>query len=274
MSAVTHARRRREGFAASQIQDLLDWISPDSRADWVRVGAAVKHELGSTGWAVWDDWSRGSERYREKDAAAVWRSLRRHQRPVTGATLVHLARQGGWRPEAPARPERPLPAPRPAPVAETRSTEAYAAQLWAAGDEADAAVMAHPYAIKKHLRSAGGARRGIASGRLIGKHADCILVPCREGGAGKVTGVQAITAEGVKQSFGSFSGGFLLLGNTLNTASEWHVAEGWASAYSAVFHLGVGCCAASFGKSSLRPVAEMLAARFKPRLVIIQAEVD
>ena len=273
MAAIMQTRHRRDGFSAPEIQDLLSWISPDSREDWVKVGAVIKHELGDGGWPVWDDWSQGSDRYRPKDAAAVWRSLKAHHRPVTGATLVHLARRGGWRPGAHTKPERPLPLPRLAPV-ETSSTENYAAKLWAAGDESDEAVMGHPYAVKKHLRSAGGARRAQASGSLIGRDADVLLVPCREFGTGLITGVQAIAADGAKQSFGKFSGGFLLLGNTLDKSRRWFVCEGWASAYAVAFHHGGHCCAVSFGKGRLEQVAQHIDAHYAPFSVAVIWEDD
>lgn len=101
-----------------------------------------------------------------------------------------------------------------------------------------------------------------------------LLVPCRELGTGLVTGVQAIAADGAKQSFGKFSGGFLLLGNTLDKSRRWFVSEGWASAYAVVFHHGGHCCAVSFGKSRLEKVAQCIDAHYAPASVAVIWEDD
>jgi len=54
---------------------MLAFIPSDDRDLWVKVGGILKDELGETGFAVWDDWSRTSDRYVERDARDVWRSL-------------------------------------------------------------------------------------------------------------------------------------------------------------------------------------------------------
>jgi hypothetical protein len=254
---------------------MLTYIPADDRDLWVKLGGVLKDEFGDDGFGIWDAWSTTSDSYREKDALAVWRSLGRAGRRAGIGTLVHLARKHGWR--AGERP-RPAPAPtsRPAPRAAGRDLSAYAAELWLAASFDDEAVTSHPYARRKGIESAGGARRGQASGRVIGSGADCLIVPIYAGGTGKLQGVQCINAEGAKQTFGPATGGCLLLGNTLNRAIPWYVAEGWASAYSVVFHhkRGDAVCAVAFGKHNQRAVAVLLADAFQPDAVDVLLEED
>ena len=140
------------------------------------------------------------------------------------------------------------------PKRESRDTKSYALELWfnARRRRTDADITSHPYAIRKGIESAGGAGRAKATGRILGKDADCVVVPIWDIEADKVQGVQCINPEGAKQTFGSVSGGGLILGNPLDKGLPWYVCEGWASAYSVVFHhsYGHGVCAVAFGKSN------------------------
>lgn len=102
-------------------------------------------------------------------------------------------------------------------------TAAYAKQVWDAA-QVDV-VRFHPYAQKKKITHDFGARRGRASGRLVGRDADCIIVPMRSWD-GELVGVECINADGTKQTFGSK--GQLILGYP--EGADWiHVTEGWAS---------------------------------------------
>ena len=50
--------------------------------------------LGIAGFGVWDEWSRGSIKYNEASAEAVWRSIK--QGPIGIGTLFNLARDYGF----------------------------------------------------------------------------------------------------------------------------------------------------------------------------------
>lgn len=67
-----------------------------------------------------------------------------------------------------------------------------------------------------------------------------------------------------------------MLGNTLDKHLQWYVAEGWASAYSVVFHhhRGNAVCAVAFGKHNLMPTAEILSRVFNPHKVMVLMEQD
>jgi putative DNA primase/helicase len=270
-----------------EFSEMLAFIPNHDRAVWVRIGGALKHELAEgDAFELWDAWSSSCDSYNERDARAVWRSLTAKNRPATAGTIVRLALENGYRFPKPSKDgassagqkaaKPPVVAHRPrkvlAPVQST--TEAYAKSCWATATADDAVVAAHPYAQRKHVGWAGGVRRGVMSGRLIGQQADCLLVPCFERGVGQLQGVQAINANGQKQSFGRFTGGTLLLGNTLATSGTFYVAEGWATAFATVFHHGGAACAVSFGKGNLDAIAELVAHEFRPACVAILAEVD
>ncbi|MEE9271694.1 MAG: AAA family ATPase [Robiginitomaculum sp.] len=65
--------------------------------DWIKVGMALHHQFGgsSEGFALWDNWSQNSTKYRSAEMLAKWRSLKPdyQSRPVTFATVLHMAKQ-------------------------------------------------------------------------------------------------------------------------------------------------------------------------------------
>lgn len=271
MNADDHIRPRVTDEA--QIWDALQYIPADDRETWVHVGMAIKSELGNDGFGLWDRWSQSAESYKERDARDVWRSIK--DGAIGIGTLFHLAKQYGWNcRNSDSRP--PIIPKRTAPPELKTNTEIYARKLWLAADFSNETVATHPYAIKKGIDWAAGAARGIASGKVIGRNADCIIVPIRDLATDKVTGIQCINAAGDKQTFGHVRGNGLLLGNTLEKSLVWYVTEGWASAFSMVFHHqhGHGVCAATFGKHNLDTVADVIARAHGPNEIIILREVD
>lgn len=76
--------------------DKLSYIDPDPYDQWLLVGMSLKHE--GYGWETWDEWSRGSPKYREGVCERKWRSFNEDNagEPATGGTIDHLARLGGW----------------------------------------------------------------------------------------------------------------------------------------------------------------------------------
>jgi len=169
---------------------------------------------------------------------------------------------------------KPLPAPRiiTSLRADKSPTETYAKQVWERAVQDDAHVSGHPYAIKKDIRWACGAGRAIATGKVIGKDADCLVIPMRTL-SHKLTGIECINADGVKQTFGRK--GALMLGNDLDKELDIHICEGWASAV-AIFryyhaHLLVY---AVFAKARLDPVADQLDALFDGKRLILTHRED
>ena len=166
--------------------------------------------------------------------------------------------------------ERPPEAPRQAPA--QGSTGDYAKAIWAKVNRDDSVVRLHPYCIKKGITWAAGAGRGPASGSVIGRNADCLIIPIRDIRTDAVVAVQCINAEGQKQSFGTIRGHAFICGNTLDKDIPWFVCEGWADAVSIVFHAHHGNAAtfACMGHQ-FDLVAQTVAEHFAPsRLVILE----
>ena len=81
------------------ILSALQHIDPSALnyQDWVSVGMALKAEGYDCG--VWDDWSsRDPARYHPGDCARKWETFRGSACPVTGGTIVQLAKESGWSP--------------------------------------------------------------------------------------------------------------------------------------------------------------------------------
>jgi len=83
-----------------RIEAALSVIPADiDRDTWVRVAMAIKSELGTDGFDLFDSWSRGGESYVETDARDTWRSLK-VSGGITIATLYAIARRYGFDPSA------------------------------------------------------------------------------------------------------------------------------------------------------------------------------
>lgn len=248
---------------------MLQCIPAIDRDMWLKVGMAIKWEFGEKGWGLFDAWSHTADNYNPQAAKSVWQSL--NGSGVTIGTLVYLAKEYGYRGSCASRqsskpgwPQRAAPRP----------TSDYAKQLFLGAIKDDQSVANHPYAKSKGIHVAAGAGRGIASGKLIGKNADCLIVPIRHLQSNRVQGVQVINTQGIKQTFGQLSSGACILGDRENLSATWYVVEGWASAVSVVFDHGKDVCACSFGKSSQNKIAKIIAESYQPNEVVIYREVD
>lgn len=228
---------------ADQVRDALRFLSPEDRDDWVRIGMAIKAGLGdSLGWAVWSEWSALSDRYRERDARAVWRSIKEGGGIRLG-TLFALAREAGWRPGG------DFVAPRRDPAEERRRREREAAEQRRRDQRAERAAREavallarasyeeHPYLESKGFvpKSSpfgpGQSRRG--RGMVLD---GALLIPMRHSKTGEVVGVQKIDPDGGKLFHPPgvrASGAILRMGNQRRPKLTWWV-EGYATGLSVV----------------------------------------
>jgi RecA-family ATPase len=78
-----------------ELTECLKYIDPASLdyQTWVNVGMALKEE--GCPCSVWDDWSRPDSRYHSGECAKKWESFGGNPNPVTGATIVQLAKERG-----------------------------------------------------------------------------------------------------------------------------------------------------------------------------------
>lgn len=67
-----------------------------SYQEWINVGMALKSE--GYDWHTWDDWSRGDSRYHPGECERKWQTFRGCSTPLTGATIVQMAKERGWTP--------------------------------------------------------------------------------------------------------------------------------------------------------------------------------
>ena len=78
-----------------RIREALQFIDPSDRDTWVKMGFAIKDELGDDGFDIWNDWSQQAASYDYQAAKTVWKSA-----GPTGAvkvgTLFHAAKANGW----------------------------------------------------------------------------------------------------------------------------------------------------------------------------------
>ena len=87
----------RDGWSETDVQDHLAHISPDcSYDDWMSVGMALQDE--GIDFSVYDKWSAKGSKYKDsQDVALHWNSFDKGKGTSYG-TVVHLAKQGGWKP--------------------------------------------------------------------------------------------------------------------------------------------------------------------------------
>ena len=78
--------------------DALEHISPDDYQDWITVGMALKHE--GLPLSVWEEWSRRSDKHHDGECERKWASFNETSggAPVTGGTLIAMAKRSGWTP--------------------------------------------------------------------------------------------------------------------------------------------------------------------------------
>ena len=79
---------------------LLPYIPPSDLTyqEWINVGMALKDAGYSA--SDWDDWSRNDPRYRSGECERKWNTFNGAAAPVTGGTLVQMAKEHGWRPHS------------------------------------------------------------------------------------------------------------------------------------------------------------------------------
>ena len=90
-----------------------------------------------------------------------------------------------------SNPADPLRKHQPA-LSSGRDEAAYALRVWLAPRTDDASAGSHPYVVRKGIKWAAGAGRGLARGKLVGDDANCLMVPIHTKAKGMVQVVQRI----------------------------------------------------------------------------------
>jgi hypothetical protein len=86
----------------------LDGDLVDDRNTWLRVGFAL-FDLGDAGLPIWEDWSKGSSKFKDGECAAFWKGFHAadDEDNTTIATLFWYAKKKGYRPESTTRSDEP-----------------------------------------------------------------------------------------------------------------------------------------------------------------------
>ena len=71
-------------------------VSSLSYSEWLQVGMALKAE--GYDCSVWENWSRADERYHKGECERKWHGFNGSANPVTGATIVQMAKDRGYTP--------------------------------------------------------------------------------------------------------------------------------------------------------------------------------
>ncbi|MCF6777503.1 DUF927 domain-containing protein [Thiotrichales bacterium 19X7-9] len=80
-----------------KIRSALTYLSADcSRCEWVEIAMAIKSEIDNeVGFELFNQWSSLSEKYNQKEACNVWKSIQSNGK-ITIGTLFFMARENGW----------------------------------------------------------------------------------------------------------------------------------------------------------------------------------
>ena len=78
-----------------RINSALTHVDATDRDLWLRMGMAIKSELGETGFDLWDTWGQSSDSYNATDSKTVWSSIHSDGKVGIGS-LFHEAKQRGW----------------------------------------------------------------------------------------------------------------------------------------------------------------------------------
>jgi hypothetical protein len=63
-------------FTRDEIASALSKLDPScDRGEWIKIGMATK-SAGEDLFDVWNEWSKGSEKHNQSDAASAWKSFR------------------------------------------------------------------------------------------------------------------------------------------------------------------------------------------------------
>lgn len=236
-----------------KIRNALSFLSPECRDDWVRLGMAVKSELGDSGFDIWDQWSQSSDVYAPKDARAVWRSFKEAGQ-ITIATLYKAAMDAGWRDDGQRQTQeqidqrneknRQRAAAQEAETARDQESVAKKASvIWGSSVGADG----NDYLERKDIEAYG-----------VRVYKGILAVPMRDGG--KLWSMQFIRDDGQKVFMrgGKVAGCYYSIGTTA-MAEMICIAEGFAT--GATIHAATGHpVAIAFNAGNLLAVALKMAA--------------
>lgn len=245
---------------------------------------AIKAELGEDGFLIWDEWSATSDKYRARDAARTWQSLKPSGSAMAGS-VIHIARQYGYKGDHGNKP-KPLTVDESARREAKRQadSEVLARRREAASSKAisiwnqagmergreQQAVADHPYLKRKRIQ-AQGAKIYLGNMNIHGM--DCngaLMIPMRLNG--KITSLQFINADGEKRFLPDGEKGGYLMGKVA-PGKHVYICEGFATGAS-IREITSFTVLVAFDAGNLCKVSEILRAEHPEVLIIFCADDD
>ena len=280
---------------SNRIKEALSFVPATDREIWLRMGMAVKSELGESGFELWDAWSQQADSYSNRDAKDVWKSIRPNGE-ITLGSLYYEAKSNGWPEGKPYQVDlaevskyKQNTAERAAAneektIAEERAkTAAKALTIWSNAIEVNAN---HPYLVRKKVSPVSTMREihadqvakilgycpqskgEILIGRLL-------VIPIKING--KLSTVELIDETGGKAALagrGTKSGGYWaaqLAPDKVDENLTVLIAEGAITALSAKIASG-HYAIASLSSGNLLAVATVIRKRYPTATLIILAD--
>lgn len=81
----------------AELVRMLSYCNNSDEYDqWVQCGMALHHATHGTGFLLWDNWSKGSEKYDPEGMEKKWHSFGKSANPVTIGTLIYHAEKNGF----------------------------------------------------------------------------------------------------------------------------------------------------------------------------------
>lgn len=263
-------------LSLQDIESALYCVSPVDREMWIRMGMAVKNELGEGGFDLWNAWSQQADNYQEKAARSSWKSFKPGIGP-TIASLIYEAKQNGWSPkqdlrkktqeeiekqQALLRKKAEQEAIKQANIQQSAAQRAQ--QEWNQATPLQGSN--HPYLQKKNIASYG---------LRIGRDG-ALLVP----GMSMYDGIQTlqrIYPDGSKRFVkgGKKAGCFHWISQHDNVPAEVDIVlcEGYATAAS-IFEAISGIVVVCFDAGNLMPVAQDIHRAYPNNRIVIAGDND
>ena len=254
-----------------KVDEYLRYIDNTDRISCLKVFSAIKNEYGDSGFQLAHEFASKAHNYDFNWVKSNWQSA---DSSMFGIGILHvMAMDGGFTSEVFEPKKKKENSPKVQPYTE-KDRIAYARSIWRRSNTNDDCVGSHAYSIAKEINWAAGAGRATLNGSILGRNADCLVVPVYNLMTDLLQSVHCINAEGKKQNFGPVRGGGLIIGNSLRQNSNWAVAEGWASTVACVHWHGFDCAVCSFGNSRFDEVYDLVSNRFSPKKIFMMGEND
>ncbi|MGH8772123.1 MAG: AAA family ATPase, partial [Burkholderiales bacterium] len=257
----------------------LSYIPAHHYETWVRMGMALKSELGDAGLDLWLEWSESDESYNERQARKKWNSFEANGKVGIG-TVIYEAQRHGWKTNGhdklkPSSEKELAERERRSRKAEAKEAAKHAraaakgAAIWNAATPANDD---HTY-LKRKGNEAHGLRIYRGDLKIAGMRCDGALIVTLCNAGGELKTLQFISPDGDKKYLpdGEKSGCYYLIGG--EPGSELCIAEGFATAATIFEATGISV-AAAMDVGNLKAVALALREKYPNAQLILCADDD